>query len=156
MNRNKWIWIILLIFVLAGLIGGYLYFTNTNQDNSKKNNNENNYEASKTSTSKETNSSKNTNEVRVPSTEPQYVEEVISTFSTKIYTNDPARQHNINITCGTLDNTTVKNGETFSFCNTVGRSTKEKGYQEADIFDNKGNKKKGLGGRKLPIKYYSL
>ena len=40
----------------------------------------------------------------------------------------------------------VKNGSTFSFCNTIGPATSAKGYQEADIFDNNGNKKKGLGG----------
>lgn len=37
-------------------------------------------------------------------------------------------------------------GETFSFCNTVGKATKSKGYQEADIFTADGQVKKGLGG----------
>ena len=77
------------------------------------------------------------------------VEEQIATFSTKIYSNDSARQNNISITCHTLNGTIVKNGETFSFCNTVGESSTSKGYQKADIFDRYGNKKKGLGGRKL-------
>ena len=50
------------------------------------------------------------------------------------------------ITTSTLDGTIVKNGETFSFCNTVGPATSSKGYLEADIYDHNGNKKKGYGG----------
>ena len=74
------------------------------------------------------------------------VEKTISTFSTKIYSNDSSRQNNVQITCNTLNGTIVKNQETFSFCNTVGPSTSAKGYQEADIFDHNGKKKKGFGG----------
>lgn len=77
---------------------------------------------------------------------PQYTETQIATFSTKIYSQDSARQNNIKITCNTLNGTTVKSGETFSFCSTVGQASSAKGYQEADIYDNNGNKKKGLGG----------
>ena len=78
------------------------------------------------------------------------IEEQIATFTTKIYSSDSARQNNISITCNTLNGTIVKNGATFSFCNTVGQASSSKGYQKADIFDKEGNKKKGLGGRKLP------
>ena len=78
--------------------------------------------------------------------QPQYKEEQLATFSTKIYSKDSARQNNIKITCNTLNNTTVKNGATFSFCNTVGKATSAKGYQEADVYDHNGNKTKGLGG----------
>lgn len=70
----------------------------------------------------------------------------ISTFSTKILSRDSARQNNVSITCNKLNNTIVKKGEMFSFCNTVGPATADKGYQDADIFDHNGNKKKGLGG----------
>lgn len=77
---------------------------------------------------------------------PQYTETQLATFSTKIYSQDSARQNNIKITCNTLNGTTVKNGSTFSFCNTVGQASTAKGYQKADIYDNNGNKKKGLGG----------
>ena len=62
------------------------------------------------------------------------------------------RQNNINITCNTLNDTIVKNGETFSFCNTVGKATSSKGYEEADVFDHNGNKTKGLRRWKLPSK----
>lgn len=38
-------------------------------------------------------------------------------------------------------------GETFSFCNTVGKATPEEGYQKADVFDENGNTIKAYGGR---------
>ena len=94
-----------------------------------------------TSENKNSNEPVNTNNSSTP------VEKTLATFSTKIYSKDSARQNNIKITCNSLNNTTVKNGSTFSFCNTVGQATSAKGYQKADIFDEDGNKKKGLGRR---------
>lgn len=78
-------------------------------------------------------------------------EELISTFSTKIYSKDANRQNNIKLACSELNGTIVPNGSTFSFCKTVGQSTPQKGYTEADIFDEDGNKKKGIGGGKCQI-----
>lgn len=76
----------------------------------------------------------------------------IASFSTKVYTpNDKARQNNIQITCSRLNETIVKSGETFSFCNTVGKAKPEDGYQKADIFDENGNKIKGYGGGNCQI-----
>ena len=77
---------------------------------------------------------------------PQVKEEQLAIFSTKIYSSDPARQNNLTISCNKLNETIVKNGDTFSFCNTVGQASSKEGYQEADIFDSNGNKKKGMGG----------
>ena len=91
-----------------------------------------------------------------PTPPPAPVEEQIATFTTKVYNKETARQNNINITCNTLNGKIVKNGEIFSFCNTVGPASSSKGYQKADIFDKNGNKKKGLGGRKLPNKFNSI
>ena len=156
--KNK-LWIILVIFIVI-CIGIGIYFF------SKKNNsNQSDYSAQKTATNQE-NSSENTSDnnntnnsvknntnsantiiVSQTSTENKpKTEELISSFSTKIYTKDSARQNNISITCSTLNETIVANGSTFSFCNTVGQATSAKGFLEADIFDNDGNKKKGLGG----------
>ena len=75
----------------------------------------------------------------------------IATFTTKIYTKEEARQNNMQITASRLNGKIVKNGSTFSFCNTLGPSSSKNGYQEADIFDNEGNKKKGLGGGNCQI-----
>lgn len=168
MKNKSWILLILLLIVLFG-VGVYYYFTLT------KNNNESNYEANRTSTNannensntttqeennsaenqsseedkqkQENQSNQNNNEVTEEKPkEQQYTEEQLSTFSTKIYSKDSARQNNIKITCNTLNNTTVKNDASFSFCDTVGKATSAKGYQEADVFDHNGNKTKGLGG----------
>lgn len=162
MKNKIWVFVIILALILIGA-GMYFYFYNNN-------NSKNNYEASKTSTNENSSSkseqsddsknnttnsnSKDENSKSEASKETsqetpkqlQYKEEQIATFSTKIYSSDKSRQNNIKITCNTLNNTTVKNGATFSFCSTVGMATTSKGYQKADIYDNKGNKKKGLGG----------
>lgn len=135
----------------------------------EQNQNNNSYEANKTSAESNINKDNNYNETQNTSNQEekasqesaitqqaqalarQPIEEQIATFSTKIYSQDAARQNNIAITCKTLNDTTVKNGATFSFCNTVGPSTTSKGYQKADIFDNNGKKKKGLGGGNCQI-----
>ena len=168
MNKKLKIFIIIGLVALIG-IGVYAYIQNTN-----KNNEQSNYEADKTSvenntsdnentsttentsnnestTNTNTNEMTNTTSENTSSTEntantTKTVEEQLSAFSTKIYSNDTNRTKNMEITASTLNGTIVKNGETFSFCNTVGPATSSKGYLEADIYDHDGNKKKGYGG----------
>ena len=161
-NNKNWI---ILIVVIVVLIGCAVFFFFKDNSTSDENNQENNsYEANRTSATSNTNEDTNSNENKnpasanttppstpQPSTPPQPKEEQISSFSTKIYSNDSARQNNISITCRSLNGTIVKNGASFSFCNTVGPSTTSKGYQKADIFDNNGQKKKGLGGGNCQI-----
>ena len=155
--KNK-LWIILVILIIIGIGFGIYFFTKNN------NSNKSDYSAQKTAVNQQNNSENtaktNTNNsiqmnsnITNTSITPQIsneskpkTEELISSFSTKIYTKDSARQNNISITSSALNETIVANGSTFSFCNTVGQATSDKGYQEADIFDNEGNKKKGLGG----------
>lgn len=120
--------------------------TNSNDNNATNNTTDNNETAEGNNTSNETNTSQNQTSNEVKEKKKEYKEEQLSTFSTKIYSSNSARQNNIKITCNTLNNTTVKNGATFSFCNTVGKATSAKGYQEADVYDHDGNKTKGLGG----------
>lgn len=156
---NKKGWIIFAIILVLLICGGIFFFINNSTNSNKENQN---YNADKTSTNSSTESDNNNDinatnnnenqeknkEVKqeeVPVT-PQITEEQIATFSTKIYSTDSARQNNIRITCDTLNGKIVKNGETFSFCNTVGQASTSKGYEKADIFDKDGNKKKGLGG----------
>ena len=149
--KNKQ-WIIFIILFILICIG--VFFFVTKKDNNKNNTVTNNYTSSKISSNTNSNSQensikndiKNTIEITKNSTDNEVKEEEISSFSTKIYSNDNSRQNNIYITCSTLNETTISNGSIFSFCNIIGPSTKEKGYQEADIFDKDGNKKKGLGG----------
>ena len=166
MKNNKILIIVAIILMLCIGIGIYFFFKN-------KNTNSSNYSAERTSTNQDfsaNNTSVNNNIVsnsqinntenfeqnslmenkvneqnNIQNIEPKK-DELISSFSTKIYTKESERQNNISITCSKLNGTVVKNGGTFSFCNTIGPATSAKGYQEADIFDNDGNKKKGLGG----------
>ena len=72
------------------------------------------------------------------------IETEIASFTTKIYTKDSNRQNNISITCSNLNDTTIENGETFSFCNTIGKATSSKGYKKADVFQD-GEKIEALG-----------
>lgn len=130
--------IVFIIFVVAFGIGIWCYNSikkeNVNSLQSKKDTNSSNYQAEKSGT----NSNANKTAVIKKETE-------IATFSTKIYNKDEERQNNIGITCRTLSTKEVKPGEIFSFCDTIGKSTSAKGYQEADIYVD-GKKEKGLGG----------
>lgn len=163
MNKKIWMIIAIIVMLLIG-VGIFFYFKNETLKEE-----ENNYEANRTSATNTSNEEqKNSNDTNpeqentsfieeskknltgTENTPPPKTEEQIATFTTKIYSTDSARQNNISITCNTLNGTIVKNGETFSFCGTVGQASTNKGYQKADIFDKNGNKKKGLGGRKLP------
>ena len=76
----------------------------------------------------------------------QPIEEIIYTFSTPILDKDPGRQTNIQITCSVLSGNIVKAGNTFSFCDTVGKATIQRGYKEAKVFDENGEVTMGLGG----------
>ena len=157
---KKWIIGIAFAIIIISGVGYYLYSNNTS-------NNSNTYEAERTSTNTDaTNnaqseeqkqaeevqrqaqaqSEQQQSEFEAQKTAQQPVEaEELSTFSTKIYTKDSGRQNNITITCSALNDTDVSIGETFSFCNTVGRSSPSKGYKKADIFTD-GEKTKGYGG----------
>lgn len=140
---RKFSWIILLLAI--GAVGGiiYLYSSNSNQNSD--------YSAQKSSLNNNsvdvTNSSTNNISSLTAKTP---VEKEISTYSTLIKNQkDSNRQGNITITCSVLNNTLVKSGETFSFCDTVGPSTVERGYKTANVIIQ-GTETKGLGGRKLP------
>ncbi len=144
---------IFLVLILA--LSFYLTGCNNKQNNIQED--FNNYSASRTISNEQfiNNSITNRNDTNVinniQNNNNTNVNEELSSFSTKIYTpDDEARQTNIRITCSKLNGTIVKSGETFSFCNTVGKATPEEGYEKADIFDKDGNVTKGYGRWKLP------
>ena len=107
----------------------------TNQNSETSSNNTDNSSESQ-NTSNENNSEQTTSPI----------ETEIASFTTKIYTKDSDRQNNISITCSSLNDTTIENGKTFSFCNTVGKATSSKGYKKADVFQD-GEKIEALGRR---------
>ena len=132
--KKFYIFFVLALFFLGLGFGIYLYRQNPGAPN-------NNYSSQKLSSNQEENLGNNTNaQVKDFKSETQ-----ISNFETKIYTKDSDRQKNISITCSTLNNTIVNNGDTFSFCDTVGKATTDKGYKEADVFV-KGDVVEALGG----------
>ena len=155
--------IVFVMVAIAVITGGGIWCWKTVNDKkvSKKNNNETNYQAESSSVKQNNenikNSNQNTSEINITNTNTttnnsnsnngntSNQEKEIAKFSTKIYTKESERQNNIAITCKTLSSKKVEPGETFSFCNTVGKATTAKGYKEADIYVN-GKKKKGLGG----------
>lgn len=130
--------IVFIIFVVALGIGIWCYNSikkeNVNSLQAQKDTNSSNYQVEKSS------ANSNANKTAVIKKETE-----IAIFSTKIYNKDEERQNNIGITCRTLSTKQVKPGEIFSFCDTIGKSTSAKGYQEADIYVD-GKKEKGLGG----------
>ena len=130
-----------LIIIMVTIVGGVIAWNLWDSNNNKQaQTNTSNYQAQRSSTNTSSNST-NTNITNpVPKKETE-----IATFSTKIHNKDPKRQNNVTITCNNLSSTEIKSGETFSFCDIVGKATTEKGYQEADIFVN-GEKKQALGG----------
>lgn len=98
-----------------------------------------------------TDSSKNTvqNEIHLGAheqTNEPAPEQDLASFSTKLGGKNSPRSRNIGITTSTINETIVKNGETFSFCKTAGKPTADRGYEEADSFDKDGNTVKTLGG----------
>lgn len=79
------------------------------------------------------------------SSKPIITEEKISSFSTKIIDDDDNRDTNIRITCNEINGTIVKNGEEFSFNESAGNPTPDRGYKKAGVFID-GELKKGYGG----------
>ncbi|MBO5004118.1 MAG: VanW family protein [Clostridia bacterium] len=73
------------------------------------------------------------------------VETDLGSFSTNIIDKRENRQNNIRITCSKLNGIIIESGKTFSFCNTIGKSTAEEGYKEADIIVD-GKTEQALGG----------
>lgn len=141
---------IIIMFIILGLIsiGVGIYITNRNK--SSENNNPS-YDSARLSTSdsesttKNSDTNQNTDNSNTHTENKQESETQISEFTTKIYTKDDERQNNINITCSSLNDTYVEVGDTFSFCNTVGKATTSKGYEKADVFKD-GEVIQALGG----------
>ncbi len=70
----------------------------------------------------------------------------ISAFTTTIYDKDEGRIFNISLANTKLNDTIVKQGEEFSFINTVGTMTEADGYKVTMGFDSEGNKIQIAGG----------
>lgn len=134
---NKKILIVLLSIVSLILVIFFSIKLYSLDDN--VNNNTTSYSSEKTSTNNSITKSNfnigaNTLDSTTEDITSQIIETEISTFTTNIYNKEEGRQNNIAITCSSLNGVIIKNGDEFSFCNTVGPATIEKGYMESDIF----------------------
>ena len=116
------------MFYFSLLYGTILYFIFTNNSSIQKNEN---YGASQISTTVNNvnNDISNTNN-KTP------VESKISSFFTPILDDNKNRVNNIKITSSRISGTIVKSGKEFSFCDIVGKPSKEDGYKEAHAFVN--------------------
>ncbi len=133
MLMNKYIKILLIIVVVAFIIiAFYLYKSNINN-------------TSKTTSQNEImNSIENTNIVSSNELVEAVQETELSSFSTSL-AGDENRLENIRLSCSTINGTTLKNGETFSFNDIIGEPTADKGYKEADVLIET-KLTKGFGG----------
>ena len=102
-----------------------------------------NFEVSRTGVVSNTENNNNTtqNEENKKSEEPEKPAEPVETtlfeFSTQIKTKSSNRLTNIQLTCSSLNGATVDNGAEFSFCNTVGKASSDRGFKDADVIINK-------------------
>lgn len=145
MNKKTFFYInVILLYLIFFLTG-----CGNNENILDDNTNSQNISASRINTDislniSETNIVNNINEIRIA--EHEVDEEELASFSTKLGGKNTPRSRNIGITTSTLNGTLVKNGETFSFCDTIGNPTADKGYEEADSFDADGKTVQTLGG----------
>lgn len=151
MNKKS-IYIIVISIIVVGIIAFWIFYTRNNaikneqQFNTSRlateiNNINSNIDQSGSSSNM--NNVNNTNTLAVGKNE--IVEEPLVSYSTKIKSKASGRLNNIRLTCSALNGTVVKSDATFSFCNTLGPSTAEKGYQKADVIEN-GKTIQALGG----------
>ena len=132
MRKSLWIFI-LLILIIGSAIFVFIKGNNNNNDDS--------YMAERTA------SESNIIEQNINvSNEKENTEETISEFSTRLPNDTKSRDDNIKLACKTLSGTVIKSGETFSFWDNLGCTTKERGYKEAKTFTSGGKITQSYGG----------
>jgi len=131
---KKYLW----IFLILGLVVGIAIFIFNNNSEGDG------YTAKRTGTDKngETKEKFSISNLIVGN----YTEQQITEFSTRLPNDTEARDSNIELACSTLNGTVVKSGETFSFWNVLGATTKEKGYKKAKTFTSDGETIQSYGG----------
>lgn len=77
--------------------------------------------------------------------EPIYTETTLGEAATPLLDNSAARVENINIACGAINGISISPGESFSFNDTVGKRTAERGFQDAKVIVD-GHSDMGCGG----------
>lgn len=148
-NSVKYVFLVIIFLVVIGVVIYFIYQNNKTDEN-KEDDSSNNV-ARLAVESNIVGNNEQISEIIENSTPKTTVsEEELATYSTKLGGSSEGRLTNIRISCEKLNGTVVSNGETFSFCETVGPSTAEEGYQEAPVIVN-GEKVQGLGGGNCQI-----
>ena len=148
MKNKKWIFILLAILALIG-VGIYFFFFSNNYNSAPTPGTRVSTDTQNFQNTNNQNSSKqeNTNTTRKESVGvTEGLEKEIAKFSTKIMEEDNHRDNNMEISLSKLNGTIVKDGDTFSFNETVGSPTPNEGYEKAGVFVQDQYKKDYGGG----------
>lgn len=151
---GKWIFALTIILIIVGIIIYFTFFSNKNSNNplnaSRMSTNTSNEQSANNTVNEESNVQK---EIRSAT---EGLEKEVSNFSTKIMDEDSNRDNNMKISLSKLSGTVVKNGDTFSFNDTVGSPTPEEGYEKAGVFvENKLKKDYGGGNCQVSSTLYN-
>lgn len=143
-KSNKWIFGLIAILIVAGIVIYFVFFSNNSSNNPA--------EVSRMSTNSQNNESVNNTSNELSNTTKEIkgatngLEKEIATFSTKVIDEDTHRDNNMEISLSKINGVVVKNGDTFSFNDTVGSPTPEEGYEKAGVFVEDKLKKDYGGG----------
>lgn len=151
-NKVKYIFLVIIVLIIIGAVVYFIYRNNKNDEN-KNDDSSNNVARLAVESNIPANDeqiAEINNRIENSALEATVSEEELATYSTKLGGSSEGRLTNIRISCEKLNGTVVSNGETFSFCETVGPSTAEEGYKEAPVIVN-GEKVQGLGGGNCQI-----
>lgn len=139
-------YIIAILIVAVIVIAGFITFRwFSNNDNNNLGQYDSDYNATRISTNA-TNNDLNQNGNVNDSKNITPTETELCSFSTDILTDSENRLTNIKITCSRINETVVKAGKEFSFCDVVGKPTSDDGYKPADAFGANGEKIQAIGG----------
>ena len=133
-NSDNIVYIILSLIIISIL--AFAVFTIFNSNKSLYSNEMNNLSESKNNV----NNVDTTNNSNKQVVETIPVEEEIASYTTTIYDQDENRVYNISHANEKLNNYIIKNGEEFSFNNTIGEMSEAAGFKKALGFDSNGNK----------------
>lgn len=131
-------YIIAILLVVALIVVGFIVFRWFSD------NNNNVARSSEYNATRVSENSDNNNYNDISNNQPSETE--LCSFSTDILTDSENRLTNIKITSSRINETIIKSGEEFSFCDIVGRPSSDDGYKPADAFGKDGEKIKAIGG----------
>lgn len=137
--KHGWI-IAIFSFIIIAILAffGFQWFHNRNANIASQNSQ---YEATRV-----TSEHGNTLENQTQSNKIEPIETELYRFSTPIKDKDRNRLTNLKITCSRINETIVKAGKEFSFCDVVGQPNSKDGYKLADAFGKDNKIIKAIGG----------